>query len=255
MYRKIAQPLILFLVLFLFLSGPVLSLSVSELKQTYNQMTMDDLTQLNEIGARIMNESARHTGYAKTDGPSVGGAGGFFYFIPNNSVNDNKPAAASSVSNLVGGAGGFLFNLNPTLALGGLFGGMGSGTIAKVGNDYYNYSVGGAFEMLHAQYKPIINDNFIIGLDLAAGLAQGSYSSYITDENVTSGEIVRSGSNLAYLCGVDVRKRLLNTLFLGVKLGYLSANIFPLSRGNFTDAGKKLDLSSTYLAVTMGGNF
>jgi len=255
MYRKIAQPLILFLVLFLFLSGPVLALSVSELKQTYQQMTQDDYNQLSEIGARIMNESARYTGYAKTDGPSIGGAGGFFYFIPNNGINANKPAAASSISNLVGGAGGFLCNLNPNLALGGLFGGMGSGTVAKVGNDYYNYSVGGAFELLHAQYKPIINDNFILGIDLGAGLAEGSYSSYVTDENVISGEITRSGTNLAYLLGVDVRKRLLNTLFLGVKLGYLSANIFPLSRGNFTDAGKKLDLSSTYLAVTLGGNF
>lgn len=251
MSKKIAQILVLVLVL----SVPALALSVSELKQTYQQMTQDDYNQLSEIGARIMNESARHTGYAKTDGPSIGGAGGFFYFIPNNSINDNKPAAASSVSNLVGGAGGFLFNLNPNLALGGLFGGMGSGTTAKVGNDYYNYSVGGAFEMLHAQYKPIINNNFIIGLDLGAGLAQGGYSSYITDENVMSGEITRNGSNVAYLIGVDVRKRLLNTLFLGVKLGYLNANIFPLSRGNFTDPGKKLDLSSTYLAVTLGGNF
>ncbi|MBU1867445.1 MAG: hypothetical protein KKD13_03110, partial [Candidatus Margulisbacteria bacterium] len=204
---------------------------------------------------KLSNDSARLTGYVKEDPVAVGGGGGFYYFMPTGNINDNKPLSASSLGSLSGGAGGFMVNLNPNLAVGGLFGGLGSGSSTKVGTTYYDFSVGAAFELAQLQYKPIINDSFILGLDLGVGFAQGSYQIYQTDETSISQDTIRSGNGLAMLCGVDLRKRLTNFFFTGIKLGWLSTSFDSLKRGDFVDPGKKQTISAYYLAVTLGGNF
>lgn len=175
--------------------------------------------------------------------------------MPNASINDNKLPQSQSIGVLYGGAGGFLVNVNPSLALGGLFGGMGNGSANKVGTNFYSYYVGAAFQLVHAQYKPIINDNFIVGIDLGLGLAEAGYDIYVTDENLNGQDISRSGINFAYLLGLDVRKRITNTFFISGKLGYFNTSIETLKRGDFTDAGKKLAISAPYLALGLGGNF
>ncbi|MFA6169669.1 MAG: hypothetical protein WCW67_01645 [Candidatus Margulisiibacteriota bacterium] len=234
---------------------PLFALTPAELKSTFDQMSIEDLNDLSKSMKKIANESARKTGYVQQDPMAVGGGGGFYYFMPTGNINDNKALSASSLGSLYGGAGGFMFNLNPNLAVGGLFGGMGNGSTVKVGTTYYNYSVAAAFEMVQAQYKPIINDSIILGLDLGLGLAQGGYELYTTDENLSGTDVNRYGSALAVLCGIDLRKRLTNYFFTGLKLGWFSTSFDSLKRGDFVDPGKKLTISAYYLAITLGGNF
>ncbi|MFA5034494.1 MAG: hypothetical protein WC500_01745 [Candidatus Margulisiibacteriota bacterium] len=236
-------------------AAPLFALTPAELKSTYDQMSIDELNDLSKSMEKIANESARKTGYVKEDPMSVGGGGGFYYFMPTGNINDNKPLSGQSLGVLYGGAGGFMVNLNPNLAVGGLFGGMGGGSTAKVGTTYYSYSVATGFEMVQAQYKPIINDSIILGLDLGLGLAQGGYEVYTTDENLSGTDLVRSGNALAVLCGIDLRKRITNYFFTSLKLGWFSTSFDSLKRGDFVDPGKKLTISSYYLALTLGGNF
>ncbi|HVN67329.1 MAG TPA: hypothetical protein VMT55_03080 [Candidatus Sulfotelmatobacter sp.] len=246
--------IITFTILAILLAAPLFALTTAELKDTYKQMTADDLTELQNIKLKVIEDSALNTGYMKSP-VSVGGAGGLYYFLPNASINDNKPAQADSISSLIGGAGGFMVNLQPNLAVGGLFGGMGGCSGKKVGISYYTYSVNALFEMATLQYKPYIDNSWIVGLDLGLGLAQAGYTTNITDENLNGQDIVRSGSNWAYLFGVDVRRRLMNTFFISGKIGMFSASIDSLKRGDFTDPGKKLTINAPYIELGLGGNF
>jgi hypothetical protein len=235
-------------------AAPLCALTKDELKDTYRQMSVDDLSELQSIKLKVIEASALQTGYMRSP-VSVGGAGGFYYFLPNSQINDNKPAQADSISAMLGGAGGFMVNLQPNLAVGGLFGGMGGSSSKKVGISYYSYSVNALFEMATLQYKPIINDSWIVGLDLGLGLAQAGYLTSVTDENLNGQDIVRSGANWAYLYGVDVRKRLTNTFFVSGKAGIFSASIESLKRGDFTDPGKRLVINAPYIELGLGGNF
>src|SRR3989339_853994 len=249
--KKIAAALLLAC----FIAAPILALTPTELKQTIKDLSLDDIKEIEDSLYKLSNESARQTGYVKEDPVSVGGGGGFYYFMPTGNINDNKPLSASSLGSLYGGAGGFMVNLNPNLAVGGLLGGLGGASSTKGGTTYHNFAVGAAFELAQLQYKPIINDNIILGLDLGLGLAQGSYQIYETDESSVSSDVIRAGSGLAILCGIDLRKRLTNFFFTGLKLGWLSTSFESLKRGDFTDPGKKQTISAYYLAVTLGGNF
>ncbi|MFA5114189.1 MAG: hypothetical protein WC529_07845 [Candidatus Margulisiibacteriota bacterium] len=242
------------LLLALLFAVPALALTKAELKSTYQDMSLEDLNELSDITFKIVDDAAKKTGYVPGRF-SMGGAGGLYYFLPNASINDNKPAQAQSISSLTGGAGGFMVNMTPQWAVGGLFGGLGGGSTNKVGADYYTYTAGAAFELVAAQYKPIINDNFIVGLDLGLGLAQGGYTIDVTNENLTGQDIIRSGTGLAYLIGLDVRKRFTSTFFFSTKLGYFSAAFDTLKRGDFTDPGKSLKISAPYLSLGLGGNF
>jgi hypothetical protein len=109
--------------------------------------------------------------------------------------------------------------------------------------------------MVALQWKPIINDNIILGVDLGLGLAQGGCDLYVTDENSISQDVTRRGSGLAYLLGVDLRKRITNFFFWDVKLGYFNTYFSSLSRGDYVDPGKNLTISAPYLALGLGGNF
>lgn len=249
--KKIA---VSFLLLGLIIS-PLFALTPAELKSTFDQMSIDELNDISQSMEKISNDSARKTGYVKQDPLAVGGGGGFYYFMPTGNINDNKPLAASSLGTLYGGAGGFMVNLNPNLAVGGLFGGLGGASSTKVGTTYHDFAVGTAFELAQLQYKPIINDNIILGIDLGLGLAQGSYQIYETDETSVSSDVIRAGSGLAVLCGVDLRKRITNFFFTGLKAGWFSTSFDSLKRGDFVDPGKKQMISAYYLAVTLGGNF
>lgn len=237
------------------IAAPLFALTPAELKSTYDQMSIDEMNDLSKSMEKIANDSARKTGYVKEDPMSVGGGGGFYYFMPTSNVNDNKPLAASSLGALYGGAGGFMVNLNPNLAVGGLFGGLGGASSTKVATTYHDFAVGAAFELAQLQYKPIINDNIILGLDLGLGFSQGSYQIYETDETSVNSDVIRAGNGLAVLCGVDLRKRITNYFFTGLKLGWFSTSFDSLKRGDFIDPGKKQTISAYYLAVTLGGNF
>ncbi|MCX5751069.1 MAG: hypothetical protein NT099_05330 [Candidatus Saganbacteria bacterium] len=224
-----------------------------QIKRALLDMDVDDLNQIRDHETNVMLNSARATGYVK--GSNMGGAGGFFYFLPSTAVNANKPSQVDDLTSMMGGAGGFLVNMNPNWALGGLFGGASGASSKKVGADFWSYSVGTMFGMLHSQYKPIINDDWIVGIDLGVGLALGGYSINKTNESMVGQDTVRNGTTWAGLVGLDFRKRINPVWHTGLKAGYFACKFNTLGRGDYTDPGKTLDLSGPYLALCMGGNF
>ncbi|MDD4179722.1 MAG: hypothetical protein PHH14_06740 [Candidatus Margulisbacteria bacterium] len=224
-----------------------------EVKKALLEMDVDDYNQIHAQITKVNDDSALTTGYAKSS--VMGGGGGFYYFFPGPNINDNKPAQVDNITNMIGGAGGAMFNLRPNLALGGWFGGFSGSSGKKVINNYWNYSVMGVFEMVMVQFKPLINDKIIIGIDAGLGLCQASYFISQTDESMNGTDVVRSGSGLVYMIGVDLKKRLTNTWFLSGKLGAFGGVIDNLSRSGMVETGKKLNLASTYIALGMGSNF
>jgi hypothetical protein len=227
-----------------------------EVKRAILDMNINDLNQIQAKLKKVAEESARKTGYVK--GSPMGGGGGFYYFMPSPAINDNKPMQLDDITYMLGGAGGFLYNVHPKLAVGGLFGGMtgwSEKSMETTSTYYWHFNIWSAFQMLHAQYKPILNDDYIIGIDLAAGIAESGYSLYQTDESFNGQDVYRLGISPAYLYGIDIRKRLSNIWHAGIKYGYFTATVDNLSRADRADPLRGINLNSTYLALSMGGNF
>ena len=233
----------------------VFPITKEEVKQLMlDEFTAQDYIDIKKNEKKKIEDSAEFVPYIEEY--NVGGGGGFWVFLPNSSVNDNKFSQVDDVSYLTGGAGGFIVNLSQRYAVGGLFGGFGGFSEKKVGDDYYHYGLGGMFKMAILKYRPIIEKKVIVDLDLGLGLMSGAFSKYKTNESFSGTDVYRKKANkLAGLLGTHVRYRLNNLWTTGVKAGYMFADLGDLERAGSTDSSTSLDLSGVYLAVTMGGNF
>lgn len=235
------------------------ALDKEELKQTLKELTVDELYDIKKNATDKVLKTAEDSGYIKNmmGGPAIGGGGGFNFYMPTN-VSANIPAgvALDNVSQLYGGGGGFVVNMDKNWAWGVNFGGMGGFSQKKIGLNYYNYSVGTNYAIPYVTYKPIITPQWIVDMNLGAGYMMGGYTYTVTNEAMVGTDVSRWGSTIPVMAEIEARYRILPVWFVGFKAGYLSASINELKRANFVDTTQKpIDFSGGYLAVTMGGNF
>ncbi len=237
------------------ISRPLIAIDRTELVQAFNQITVEDIATMSRHIDTIAKDSARNTGYVK--GFPTGGGGGVYLFFPNASgLNASNTTQSGNLTQLVGGAGGFVTNLSPEWGIGGLFGGMGGSAGKKVGTDYHEFSVGASFQMVQLRYKPIITPQWIIDFQIGAGILHGGYFASVTNEQLAGTDILRTKAiTPAFIVGADFRYRITPTMYVGTTTGYFAAKLENLQRAGFTDSGTSLDFSGGFVAITMGGNF
>lgn len=232
---------------------PALALEKEELKDTYRQMSWDDVLEIQEQVGQLALGSAVETGFVK--GSAWGGSGGYYLLRPTN-INKNKPAELDNISLISGGGGGFVVNLDKSWAVGVNFLGMGGSSSKKIGVSYSYYNVGAFMALPYVMFRPVVLPNFIIDASLGAGWLAGGYDIYNTNELGVQTEISRSGNTWPVSFEIDARYRIMPVWHVGLKGGYLLANISELKRADFVDTSvQSLDFSGLYFALTMGGNF
>jgi hypothetical protein len=245
-----------FLLLFIF-SMPLFALSKFELTNTVKKLSWDELYFMGRILDQKSEETAKNTGFVRYY--PWGGSGSFYMFSPSvTGINAGKASgsSASDITAINGMVGSFVYNISETMAVGGLFGSLAGSSEVKSGANYYTYAVDGTFQMGMLRYKVLQSRIFFIDAELGAGLFQGMYSNYQTDEAGTIAvDSYRSGSGISYLIGLDLRYRLSTTVYTGVKAGYFGASLANLSRGGVAESGTSLDFSGFYVAVSLGTNF
>lgn len=131
-------------VLLILWTNTALALDKDELKKTIKELSVDDIYDIHKVTTDKVLKTAEDTGYIKNlmGGPAGGGGGGFNLYMPTN-VSAHIPAGAGldAVSQLYGGGGGFVVNMDKNWAWGVNFGGMGGFSQKKIGANYYDYSV------------------------------------------------------------------------------------------------------------------
>lgn len=255
MQKKLSVAIIL--VLSILMANAAFALDKEELKKTLNEMSVDDYGEvIKNINEKAL-KTAEDTGYVNFYGSAnVGGSGGYYVYFPS-AINQNKPAGLDDITSLQGGGGGFTVNMSKNWAWGVEFGGMGGISAKKNGANYTEYGVGAGYIIPYVKYKPIINPQWIVDLNLGAGYLVGGYTQWTSNETVGGvTEIHRYGSVIPIKAEAELRYRINPVWFVGLKGGYLWANISELRRANLVDpAARPLDFSGAYAAITMGGNF
>lgn len=221
-------------------------------KDISQSMSYADYREIFESEKNIVFERARTHAYV--DVVPVGGGGGYMHLFFGDGVNDGNLTQSGDISTGAGGLGGFMVNLTPQWAVGGLFGGFSGQSADKIGGSFHDYGIWGSLYQFVVTHRPVISDQWLVDVDLGIGIVTGGYSNWVSTESSVSINTYRTGASLSGLMGVGVRYRFNSMWHLGVKTGYLFAQLSDLERGGVADGGD-LDLSAGYVAVMMGGNF